>query len=143
MRSRSAFTLIELLLVIGIISVLLVLTLQAINPTRQLGATRNAQRRSDIQTILNAVHQYGVDHRGNLPASIPTGTPLFICQTGAESCINGVNLNALSGAYVVAMPHDPQATGTGTLYTIMRDSGGRITVTAPQAELGEGILISR
>ncbi|TSD00693.1 MAG: Uncharacterized protein Greene101449_67 [Candidatus Peregrinibacteria bacterium Greene1014_49] len=106
MRSRSAFTLIELLLVIGIISVLLVLTLQAVNPTRQLGATRNAQRSSDIQAILNAVHQYGVDHRGNLPSSIPTSTPLSICQTNAASCINGVNLNVLSGAYVVAIPLD-------------------------------------
>lgn len=140
---RPAFTLIELLLVIGIIAILLTITLQAINPTRQLGATRNAQRRSDIQTILNAVHQYGVDHRGNLPSSIPNGTAQIICRTSAASCTNGVNLHALSGAYLVSIPGDPQATGTGTLYSIVRDMNGRITVTAPQAELGEAISISR
>jgi type IV pilus assembly protein PilA len=141
-RSQEAFTLIELLLVIGIIAILVSITIQAINPTRQLGQARNAQRRADMQAIINAVHQYQVD-RNVLPSGIPIGVPQEICVTDAISCNSGVNLDMLTGAYVVRIPSDPQATGTGTDYTIVQNFHRRITVEAPLAEQGETISISR
>ena len=42
----------------------------AINPTKQLGDTRNAERRSDVLTLLNAVYQYSIDRNGSLPSTI-------------------------------------------------------------------------
>lgn len=143
-QHHRGFTLIELLLVIGIIAILVSITIQAINPTRQLGQARNAERRVEVQTILNAVHQYAVDENV-LPSAIPLGTAMEICATGSPSCVNGVDLSVLtgSGRYLVAMPGDPQATGTGTHYSILRSADGRITVSAPYAEAGEIITISR
>jgi type IV pilus assembly protein PilA len=146
LRSRRGFTLIELLLVIGIIAILASIVIVAINPTKQLGDARDAQRRSDVNTILNAVYQYSIDHNGTLPGNIPSTTALYICNSGLNvSCTNGVNLNALTGSYLVKVPHDPQAsaTGTGTRYSIIKDSNDRITVAAPDYEGTTAISVTR
>src|SRR3954447_4730271 len=93
---RRGFTLIELLLVIGIIAILASVVIVAINPTKQLADARNAQRRSDVNTILNAVYQYAIDNGGAMPANIPTDIAREICITGATDCdAGGVNLDLL------------------------------------------------
>jgi type IV pilus assembly protein PilA len=150
---RRGFTLIELLLVIGIIAILASIVIVAINPTKQLGDARNAQRRSDVNTILNAVYQYAIDNNGNLPTGIPTGSASakIICQSTADpaTCIGatvgGINLRMLTGSYVVSIPRDPQftTTGTGSRYFMYQDTSGRITVTAPFAERGASISVTR
>ena len=146
---RRGFTLIELLLVIGIIAILASIVIVAINPTKQLGDARNAQRRSDVNTILNAVYQYAIDHNGNLPSGIAT-TAAPICQATMDpadctSVLAGVNLRMLSGSYLTAIPRDPllTTTGTGTRYNIVQDANGRITVSAPAAERGLTINVTR
>ena len=140
--TRRAFTLIELLLSIGIIAILATIIIVAINPNKQIRDARNAQRRSDVNTILNAVYQYMLDNEGDPPATL-SKTPQEICQTDAVSCNGGADLRALSGTYIVRIPIDPTAdpSGTGTDFFIARDDFGRVTVTAPNAELG--ISISR
>jgi len=145
MRRRNGFTLIELLLVIGIIAILSTIVIAALSPTRQLASSRDAKRQSDVNTILNAVYQYQIDNLGNPPPGIPTTTALEICRTGATSCQYGVNMNVLSGAYLVTVPLDPraEATGTGTEYFILRNSNGRLTVSAPLAEEEASISVTR
>jgi prepilin-type N-terminal cleavage/methylation domain-containing protein len=144
---RAGFTLIELLLVIGIIAILAAIVIVAINPTKQLGDARNAQRRSDVNTILNAVYQYAIDNNGNLPGNIPTGTSLEVCKDThvPATCITtGVNLRMLTGSYVVSLPADPQsATSTGTNYFIVQDANGRVTVNSPGAEQSATITVTR
>jgi len=134
-RFRYGFTLIELLLVIGIIAILASIVIVAINPTKQLGDARNAQRRSDVNTVLNAVYQYAIDNNGTLPSTIPTGSgnAAEICTSAAVTagtCGAGISLAVLTGSYLVDIPADPQASGTGTDYTVYQDSQGRVTVSA-------------
>ena len=146
---RRAFTLIELLLVIGIIAILASIVIVAINPTKQLGDARNAQRRSDVNTVLNAVYQYAIDNNGTLPGVIPTGSGKLICEsdttgTACTTTANGVDLSSLVGTYVVDIPEDPQDETAGTVgYTIIQDANGRVTVTAPGAEQSATISVTR
>ena len=132
--TRGGFTLIELLLVIGIIAILAAVVIVAINPTKQLGDARNAQRRSDVNTILNAVYQYSINNNGNLPSTITT-TTTAICRSGVNvTCTGLINLNMLTGSYLVGIPADPQSsTATSTNYTIVK-ANNRVTVAAPGAE---------
>lgn len=154
LRARRGFTLIELLLVIGIIAILASIVIVAINPTKQLGDARNAQRRSDVNTILNAVYQYSIDNSGNLPSGITT-TVRTICMadltgascTGATFPNAGVDLSALVGTYLVGIPKDPQitaTTGTGTYYSIVKSaSTNRVTVASTHAEQSATITVTR
>jgi len=74
-KARKGFTLIELLLVVGIIGLLTAVVMVAINPGKQLGEARNAQRRANVNTILNAIYQYTFDNGGNFPGNL-SGTAL-------------------------------------------------------------------
>ncbi|UPA22623.1 type II secretion system GspH family protein [Candidatus Peribacteria bacterium] len=142
---RAGFTLLELLVVIGIIGALASIVVAALSPTRQLASSRDAKRQSDVNAILNAVYQYTIDHKGILPGGIPQGdTPRGICTVTATSCNNGVNLRILSGSYLVAIPIDPRApeNGTGTMYFIHQNTNSRLTVTAPLAE-EKSIVVTR
>ncbi|MEI7619943.1 MAG: LamG-like jellyroll fold domain-containing protein [Candidatus Falkowbacteria bacterium] len=69
-NKKIAFTLIEMLLVIFIISILVAIVILAINPSKQLAATRNSSRQMDISTISNAVYEYAIDHNSQMPVGI-------------------------------------------------------------------------
>src|SRR3989304_8446107 len=125
---RRGYTLLEVLLVIGIIAILAAIVIIAINPNKQLADTRNTQRSTDVNTILNGVYQYTIDSNGTLPTSITT-TPTEICKTGAASCTGLVDLAVLttSEKYLVALPTDPTGAGTnGTGYHISKSANGRV-----------------
>lgn len=142
--TRHGFTLIELLLVIGIIAVLVGITIAALAPTKQLGTTRDAKRQADVNSILSAVYQYLVDEE-RLPSTIPSGTAQEICATDSADCDAAIDLDILTGSYLVRIPQDPQLpdASTGTNYWIVREWSGRITVSAPGAEEAENISITR
>src|SRR3954471_322694 len=97
---KKGFTLIELLVVIGILAVLLAITLIAINPARQFAQANNTKRRSDVNAILNAIHQYAADNHGTLPTGITTNLQ-NIASGAADICANIVP------QYIAALPSDP------------------------------------
>ncbi|HLB32350.1 MAG TPA: prepilin-type N-terminal cleavage/methylation domain-containing protein [Patescibacteria group bacterium] len=143
-RRSKGFTLLEILLVIAIIAILAAIVIIAINPGKQLAESRNAERSSEVNTILNAVYQYSVDNSGTVPGN-PSATATEICATGG-TCTGLIDLSELtnSGTYIVAMPVDPGSSGNGTGYTILKDdTSGRITVAAPSAERNETISVTR
>ena len=101
---RKAFTLIELLLVIGIIAILAVIVIVAINPTRQLSQARNAMRRRDAAEIMRAVQQFAVD-RGAYPTGIDTrlrqiGTNALSCSVACAAGGTDVSFTPFSTSVI-------------------------------------------
>ena len=143
LRNQKGFTLIEILLVVAARAILAGIVIVAINPNKQLGDTRNAQRKSDVNKILNAVYQYSVDKNGALPTGI-TASSTEICASGVAACGPLVDLSVLVPKYVVAMPAEPQAvTPNGVGYTIYKTAAGRISVSAQFPEQGMTITATR
>lgn len=145
MNKQKGFTLIEVLVVMGILAVLLAAVLIAINPNRQFGQARDTQRRNDILAILNAVQQNMADNKGSFNGPAITATPTEIKKTG------GIDLcAAIMPNYVSSLPVDPNSgnpvtdcsTSYSTNYQISKDSSGRITVAATP-EQTSAISVSR
>jgi len=150
MKQHRGFTLIEILIVIGLIAVLAGVLIAALNPARQFAQARNAQRWNNVDTIIGAIIQNTTDNRGT-----------FTCAAGAvpttaTKMANGAgNYDigpCLVPTYSAQLPFDPSATGAhwtsttdyDTGYNIVRDAtSGRMTVSAPAAELSEIISLTR
>ncbi len=157
---RKGFTLVELLLSIAIIGVLAAVIVTAINPAKQLGDTRNAQRRSDINALLNAVWQFALDHNASMPCHLGGTGPCIdtvvrmlglattgcsaagLCSdatVGADSCLDLAG--PLAPTYIFAIPQDPQGSADRTSYVIQAAAGNRVRITACDLE-GEDEVLS-
>jgi len=139
--SKKGFTLLEILLVVGIISILAGIVILALNPSKQLGDTRNAQRRSDVLTILNSVYQYSIDNNGGLDEIVDGDDPLEQSETCDANGTDAMDLtDSLIGdnaKYIVEIPTDPNAEDPLTdseYYVTQSDNTNRITVCAPNTE---------
>ena len=145
-QKKRGFTLIEILVVIGLIAVLAAIVLIAINPARQFRQARDSQRVSNVSAILNAVGQYLADHKGVLPIGIKE-VKQKISSGEANICSDLVPM------YLPQLPSDPNATAVASPcpatydsgYSVVKDAAGRVTVSADGEEpLGtDNIAITR
>lgn len=104
-KKEKGFTLLELLIVIGIIAILAAAVVIAINPARHFQQARNSQRWNDINTLSSAVYSYLVDKGGFWPPCLATSTP--------TSTVDALACQAdLVPDYITAIPRDPQNTTT-------------------------------
>lgn len=145
---EKGFTLVELVLVILILAILAAVTMTLLRPNQQLANQRDAQRKADLVSILNAIKQYSIDNNGSLPTGIQLNTNCStavtfaqICKTGIAqltcTASNNVSLSVLTdnSKYLVTMPIDPKNISTyGTGYNVVKDANNRVTVCAPLTE---------
>lgn len=132
--SNQGFTLIEILVVIGIIAVLAAVVLIAINPARQFAQANNSQRTANTNAILNAIGQYMADNQGALPVNIE----IIDDEVDATDICDD-----LVAAYMPALPADPtvengpiEKADCGDIdseYIVTHTDTGRIKVCAPLA----------
>lgn len=136
---KKGFTLIEVLVVIGIIAILATIVIVAINPARQFAQARDTQRISNINSILNAVGQRIADNKGVFNGggcpTIPTATSTIYNGSGGDLSTT-VDLSCLTPTYMQTIPLDPTSgSGNNTGYSIRQDSAtGRIWVSASTPE---------
>lgn len=141
---KFGFSAVKIILLVTAIFLLTGITVLAINPGDKLGDKNNTQRKIDINTIANAIYQYTNNNASNLPKTI-LATTTEICKTGAR-CAGLINLSVLTAneKYLPFIPVDPNGgTANGTNYFISKSASGTIVISAPRAEKGETISVTR
>jgi len=139
--SQKGFTLVELLVVIGIIGILMAVTIVAINPVLQFQNARNAQRQADVNTILNAFYEYEASNAGAVPAAASNITTTakvlgaLASQTATGTSFSTPNLTftGLSGNIIltggsVTISGCSQAADNGT-YPVVSGTATTLIVT--------------
>jgi prepilin-type N-terminal cleavage/methylation domain-containing protein len=148
-RKYKGFSLIEILIVVGLILILAAVTIVAINPAKHFRDTRNAERKADISEILNAVTQYTAED-GKTLADLNLGTEVGemipSCADGwdgAADIADVVNTGLLVPAYIVEIPRDPQVTGDDIGYRICESGAGRVEIRAQEEGTTELSTVTR
>jgi type IV pilus assembly protein PilA len=149
---NKGFTLIEVLVVIGIIAVLASVALVAINPARQFKLARDLQRNTNLSALLDAINQNMSEHKGVFVCN-GENTELPSTETRVKSSLSasaGHISNCLVPNYISSLPYDPSMSGAywkgkddyDTGYSILVNADGRLEARA-SGELESLIVVER
>ena len=154
MKKNKGFTLIELLVVMGIIAIIATIVLIAINPARQFKQSRDTQRTSNVNTILNAIGQNIADNKGIFTCNGSAYTIASAATVVKKGASDADLRPCLVPTYISELPVDPNG-GTNTCvdnacttgdydskYSVFESSTGRITVSAV-GEITTSISVTR
>ena len=143
-RPIQGFTLIEILVVIGMIAILATVVLVAINPLRQFAQARNTQRQANVSAILNAIGERIADNGGTFAGGTCPALPSEVTAMSK----NAFDIRScIVPTYISELPYDPSNGNNGCLsdtcmsqtydtgYTVAQNAAtSRITVCAPSAQ---------
>jgi len=137
--NKKGFTLLEILLVVAAIAILAGVVIVAINPGKQLGATRNAARQSDINTIVNAIYQYSLDNNGLFPTNIDTnlrmlGTAISGCNVSCGTTGGATATGTVGGP--LSIVDDSQSTFIGTSANVNYNTNKNLLVLSANQTSG-------
>lgn len=133
---KKGFTLLEVLIVIGIIAILASVAMVAINPSRQFMMARDSERLSNVESIANAINQNVSENKGLFKCS---GVVKAIPSTSTIISSAGLDIaKCIVPDYLALLPIDPSDTEAyfktdsdyNTKYSIYRDTNNRLNIIA-------------
>lgn len=146
MKTKKGFTLLELLIVIGILSILSTTVVLVINPAQLLKKARDSQRISDLNTLKTAIAYYITEtsspsmgdttHTYSDVAAVScdskaAGTNNGVFTTGGSGWVP-INFDGMTGGSPIgSLPRDPNLTAAtdspGRYYTYLLGSATNFT----------------
>jgi prepilin-type N-terminal cleavage/methylation domain-containing protein len=150
--NRHAFTLLELIVVVGILALLFSALFLLLKPAEKFAEGRNVKRRLDIEAIANAIVLHREDG-GTFPAGIDDQARLIVtdatsscagtsCST-AGSIAGCINITNDLRHELTTIPKDPKATDGRTLYYVRyKDRQLEVGACSPEPEGKDSLLPS-
>ena len=141
-KKHSAFTIVELIMIVGIIVIVFAGFYTVFNPTKRLGQANDARRWTDITAIAKAVEAYSIDNHA-IPSDFSTSTlsvgeKFVLCTAEGVNTCDGQTKGCLVvddadflGVFLPSLPIDPDKTAdTDTGYYVTRTSSGAMSFGA-------------
>ncbi|MFA6198740.1 MAG: prepilin-type N-terminal cleavage/methylation domain-containing protein [Candidatus Paceibacterota bacterium] len=131
MRRISSFTLIELLIVVGILAVLVASIVVILNPTQLLAQARDAKRLADTVALNKAM---GVLQAIQPPISLGTASTVYISIPDTSATCTNLGLPSLPSGWVyscVSSTNPQKSDGTGWIPVNFNIAGGALLPTLP------------
>lgn len=152
--NKKGFTLLEMLIVMALIAILIGIVIAVLNPARQFALARNSTRYAHLNTLMNGISANMAENAGTFTCAtgaLPVASTLMAPDDADAGTTEYDIAPCLVTEYLSALPYDPSAAGAvwtseaayNTGYYISQAADGRITVTAPSAELAESISLTR
>lgn len=147
-EKNLGFTLLEILVVIGIIAFLAAFVFVTLDPLTLFAESRNTRRWSDVNNLTTAVYRYTIDKSAYPPGISTTEQQIgtansgcnILCTSAASICID---LSEELKDYLLELPTDPlNGSSETTGYSITKNDD-IVTLKACNAENGVNIRISR
>jgi prepilin-type N-terminal cleavage/methylation domain-containing protein len=117
---NKGFTLIELIISIGILGILAVAALLALNPFAQFQKANDTRRKSDLAQVQRALESYYQDH-GAYPAFIKSSGGFYYLNplTGTPPTTTQKAWGSAWTPYLNVIPSDPNSTKSYAYYTTL------------------------
>lgn len=114
---KKGFTLVELLVVMGVLAVLASGLIVAINPADKILAAKDAKVQNDIAQISGALTGFAASHGGNYPCAVLSGCTVVPAQTsaGLNALVDNGDLKVLPVPPVPASTYGSDYTSTYTV----------------------------
>ena len=153
-KTHKAFTLVELLVTIGIIMILMTITIVSLNIDGQFKTAREAKRSADARVLLDSISQFLIDNQQS--EIIPKdGVSRYLSngsyvpkwsQTSQPAPTPNIDMcSLLIPRYIAQLPIDPlfsdamggviDCNNYHTGYMVTQTAEGRIIVSAPFSEV--------
>lgn len=139
---NRGFALIELLFVLGILAILFLVVITALQPGKNFAIARNTARETGVFAISQAITQNKLEN-GNVfdcPIALSaSSTPIGSGESQADIC------DCLVPDRLAHLPKDPipayyyNSCSDYSLGFAVSEVDGRVTVSAPDSELGRNI----
>jgi len=114
LSSPRGFTLVEMIVVIGLMGIIISTALAIINPFAQLQKANDAHRKSDLEQLQHAVELYYQDK-----GSYPQSSANFQIMNGATT----VGWGNTWSPYMTTLPKDPTFSNTYVYYSPASSNG--------------------
>lgn len=146
-KDLKGFTLIEILIVIGLIAILAAVTIIALNPTASFASARNSERNTEIAQLFNAINRGvvagAISQTGIVNTSTAAALPSCNSTTAPSNGVSASFLNithTITPGYLAQVPTDPSTNNPQYLVCYQVAGGTNLTIYAPVTESG-GTLV--
>jgi prepilin-type N-terminal cleavage/methylation domain-containing protein len=114
---KSAFTLVEILVVIAILAILAVVTFVIINPVQRINQANDTTAREDVRNLISAIQLYSFDNANAVPTYDPGSAPgtALPVVTAANIMTTGIDAQLLEGISPTYMTTIPAGYRVGVL----------------------------
>lgn len=139
-RNLQGFTLIEILIVIGLIAILAAITIIALNPASNFASARNSERQSEMAQIANSIDRWVIEG-GSLTGLVPTACDAnpVTNPTGKAVTTTNAPFATIFPAGENTIPNDP---ATGNPKYLICGNANSYTLMAPQID-GTRVTLTR